>query len=577
MRNFTTFVLLFLISTGLQSFSQNPNNNCPPPDAYAILDINNVNARINAGSSLWWDKQSTNYYEVPAGSGINSMYSATICMGGKDENNQLHFAGNTYHANGYDYYMGPVSNDGNLTIDNSTCSQYNQLFKINKQQVLDFIEWWNDKAAFPDYKVPDVIKNWPAHGDVSKNQSYYLAPFYDNNGDGKYNYNDGDYPYFDIKNELCGSRQVGPENNTILYDQVLKGDQSIFQVMNDAGNQHEGTGGKIIGLEIRMQAYAYETNDALNDATFYSYEIINRSTKTYSNFWFGLYTDCEVGYAYDDRIASDVARGLGYSYNGDDYDGPWANQTYGYQPPMVGIDFFQGLYMDADSIDNPMHFPDGSLICDVNINGQNFGDSIIDNERYGMRKFMYSYKFQSHWQWPQSASELFNMIRGIWPDGTTLQYGGLGHPLTSSYGPDCSFMFPENSDPCLWNTNGISPNGNPIWSEESLNHPAYDRQYITSTGPVTLKPGAVNYVTIGVPWARSSSGDNMETLELLRKADDQIQAMFDNCFSKLQGPHAPDLIVHESDNELIFYLTNRKISNNYQEKIFRMGSHNNFT
>ena len=53
-------------------------------------------------------------------------------------------------------------------------------------------------VLFPGYEVPDIIQNWPAHGDVAAGQDYYLAPFYDNNDDGTYNWQDGDYPWHDI-------------------------------------------------------------------------------------------------------------------------------------------------------------------------------------------------------------------------------------------------------------------------------------------------------------------------------------------------------------------------------------------
>ncbi len=33
-----------------------------------------------------------------------------------------------------------------------------------------------------------------------------------------------------------------------------------------------------IGLEIRAQAFEFQTNDAINNCTFYNYQIINRSS-----------------------------------------------------------------------------------------------------------------------------------------------------------------------------------------------------------------------------------------------------------------------------------------------------------
>jgi hypothetical protein len=86
-----------------------------------------------------------------------------------------------------------------------------------------------------------------------------------------------------------------------------------------------------------------------------------------------------------------------------------------------------------------------------------------------------------------------------------------------------------------------------------------------SAGPFTLEPGAVNYITFGVPWARATSGGSWASVELLRVVDDKCQALFDNCFKVIDGPNAPDLTIRELDQQLIIYLSNTAISNNYKE------------
>jgi hypothetical protein len=68
-----------------------------------------------------------------------------------------------------------------------------------------------------------------------------------------------------------------------------------------------------------------------------------------------------------------------------------------------------------------------------------------------------------------------------------------------------------------------------------------------------------------VPWARATSGGAWASVELLRVVDDKCQALFDNCFKVIDGPNAPDLTIRELDQELIIYLSNTAISNNYKE------------
>ena len=53
-----------------------------------------------------------------------------------------------------------------------------------------------------------------------------------------------------------------------------------------------------------------------------------------------------------------------------------------------------------------------------------------------------------------------------------------------------------------------------------------------SAGPFTMQPGSVNYVTMGVVWARDSTGPGL-SLAKLREADDEAQALFGNCFDEV--------------------------------------------
>lgn len=589
------------------------------------LDINNVRTIIYSYGNGWFIENAE--YEIPKGSRKTSMFSFSLWIGGIDVNNNLKLAAYRYgqgtqataHVKN-DFWPGPLTVDGTAAVDQVTCAQYDQLFPMTRLEVEAFLAWQDNKAEFPNYTIPPSIKNWPAHGDISKGQAYYLAPFVDVNGDGDYNPDDGDYPYYDLANKLCphnlkpGEKPAhaklknGEPDDTlgILVDQVIKGDQTLWNVFNDKGNFHSETQGAPIGLEIRMQSFAFATNDEINNMTFYSYEIINRSTFTLTNTYFSQWVDPDLGYVNDDYVGCDVKRGLGYCYNGTPIDGSGQIQAYGAHPPAVGVDFFQGPYLDPDGYDNPSYNgkgiagpsfhgdcsivgqngsiidmtygPDNSktgsfLIRSEAINGVNFGDGIVDNERYGMRRFVYHNNSNAgvpgYMTDPLYAPEYYNFLKGIWKDNTKMYYGGNANVTDpKSYGPACDFMFPGDSDPCDWGTNGEPPHGPQFWSEETAGNPPQDRRFMQSAGPFTLQPGACNYITVGIPWARAN-GTPMESVELLRLVDDKCQALFDNCFAVLNGPNAPDLTIEELDKELILYITNRKSNdagNNYQEK-----------
>lgn len=551
---------------------------CLAASASTDLNINNVRARINTGGDMWWDLQGNPEYFIPKSTYKTSMFSAALWIGGLDVNGQLKLAAQRYRGEGVDYFTGPLSTDGSASVDAETCDEYDKHFIITRAEVEGFIAAYTLDPTLAGYDVPRAIKEYPAHGNPDKQQSYYLAPFYDVNGDGNYRWKDGDYPYYDFDNELCPTNlpagtpiATTMEGNGILVDQVLKGDQTIWWVFNDKGNIHTETKGSAIGMEIRAQAFAFATNDEINNMTFYSYEIINRSTYRLAETYFSQWVDTDLGDAYDDYVGCDVARGLGYCFNGVDPDGSGRPQDYGAQPPAVGVDFFQGPYMDPDGLDNPRYDVNGDLICDVGINGVNFGDGIVDNERFGMRRFVYHNNLGGYWAMtdPDIAPEYYNFLRGIWKDNEVMRYWGNGHPNAGGTGPACAFMFPGDSDPCNWGTNGVDPgitSGN-YWTEVQAGNDPYDRRFMQSAGPFTLEPGAVNYITVGIPWARATSGGPWQSVVLLRQVDDKCQTLFDNCFKVLDGPDAPDLTIQELDGELILYITNRKgVSNNFVSK-----------
>lgn len=572
---------------------------CLPASSSNELTVNNVRAYIETGGTMWFKEVAE--YEVPRGSGMTSMFCAALWIGGRDANGQLKLAAVRFRQVGDDYWTGPLKIQGASTTQ-SECIKFDKHFKITRAEVDEHINSWNTSG----YVMPSSIANWPAHGD--EGYSYYLAPFKDVNENGEYDPENGDYPYYDVNNDLCPWTEdnialaaahalprtpedlmyYGPDwqnsNGMIYADHVLKGDETLFWIFNDNGGPHTETQGSPIGLEIRGQCFGFATNDELNNMTFYSYEIINRSTYTLTNTFFSQWVDPDLGYAYDDYVGCDVARGLGYCYNGANVDGSGQTWAYGDQPPAVGVDFFQGPYMDPDNRDNPKFHADSAQFsgyCDkflnsafeadqMAINGVNFGDSIIDNERFGMRRFVYHNNDNTVVGDPRVAYEYYNMLQGVWKDNTKMRYGGNAHASNGGNGPECDFMFPGLSDVCNWGTNGVDPNptqfGADGWTEANVGNAAYDRRFMQSAGPFTLKPGSVNYITVGIPWARAAQGGAQASVDLLKLADDKCQSLFENCFKTLDGPDAPDVTIRELENELVLYLSNNnKNSNNYHE------------
>ena len=584
--------------------------NCSPSTANISLEFNDVKAFIEQGGSMFQNRNAgVASYEIPKKSGLHVIYAGALWMGGTDVNGQLKLAALRYRQ-GNDFWAGPLSvtpgsgnydprypvgdnvvrDFGEANIDPDQCIAYDRFYTIRKAEIIKFNLSWecdngvttegcNDVIA-PTAEELNRIYGWPAHGDVSRGQDYYLAPYYDRNQDGVYNPQDGDHPWYD---DILGRDDVecGIDRRITLF-----GDETHWWVFNDKGNIHTETNGDPIGMEIRAQAFAFATNDEINRMTFYNYELINRGTQTLFNTYFSQYLDADVGNYVDDYAGCDVSRGLGYMYNGDLNDqSDGGRKGYGENPPAIGCDFFEGPYQDADGIDNVGPYFDAATQTEVVPTvlaaiagkgivyrgvGIGYSDGIVDNERFGMRRFTY-YTSTSQFPYndPTTAAQYYNFMSGSWANGSEMFYGGLGYAgSTGATTVPSDYMFPGDSDPLYWATGGVDmssafPNG---WDESTNNNPNGDRRFVQSAGPFILKPGAVNNITVGLVYGRGSEGSLFSSVNAMKRADTKAQALFDACFKILSPPDAPQLRIQELENELILMIDNPSSSNNYKEE-----------
>lgn len=558
-----------------------PAAGCSPAAAVAIIEFNNVRARLETtGGTMFQDRGlGIAAYYVPKQNDEDvdplyaAVYAAGLWIGGVDGGGQLKVAAAMFRS-GNDFWPGPLD-DLTSDVDPETCQIFDQYFSVSRAEVNAFVAWHADPSAYPDYQIPASILNYPAKGNtVTKQagQSYYvsqeLAPFFDVNGNTFYEPLQGDYPKYDL---------IGDVDCRVERDIRLFGDTTIWFVFNDKGNVHTESLSELpIGMEVHGQAFAFATNDEINDMTFYNYELINKSSFTFTETYFGQWVDSDLGNYNDDFVGCDAQRGLGYVYNGDNEDEDNGGISgYGKTPPALGVDFFEGPYADNDGMDNPLTENVQNAIDSNGIPysglGIGYGDGIVDNERYGMRKFVYYNSGAPGITGngdPQVAQHFYDYLSGRWLNGSGFVWGGDGNPNGTGH-PDnlaADLIFPGDSDPLFWSTKGIQPPTNE-WSEyEEGNTPA-DRRFLQSAGPFTLEPGAINDLTVGFVYARAETGDNLASVTYLEVADDKAQALFDNCFKVLDGPNTPDVTIQELDRELILFLSNNNpISNNFNEQ-----------
>ena len=382
-------------------------------------------------------------YEAPKGSGINAIFSGSIWIGGLDSGNTLSMTGHLYRQGGVDFFAGPVSDSG--VTNTAVCNEFDRVWKLDASDIENFLA---GQAA-----VEEII-SWPAKGN-----SYFintisndLAPFYDENGDGSYNHEDGDYP-------------------------LIKGDQAVFWVFNDAGNLHTETGGGQFGIEVHAMAYSFIDSGHVNNTTFYDYTLINRSDREYHDTYIGVFTDIDLGEASDDFVGFDVDRKMAYGYNGDAFDD--LPNGYGADLAMIGIQMNKAPYLD-NGAESEMH-------NSTHLTSTFFGDP------YGT---------------PSISFEYYNFLKGL---------DEFGSPRLSSQGDTVLHTYPD------------SPNeGGESMCNTGINAGEY--KTLMSFGPVTLSAGDKNSFSYSVVWARDSSfnGSGCPDISMFQDAADSVDQFYNH-------------------------------------------------
>src|SRR6187455_159021 len=122
MKKHTGTMLIFALAfLPMRAISQ---SQCNIPIAQADLDINNVRTTILVGGDMWWDLSNPKY-EVPVGTGKNSLYAGCLWIGGVDAGGQIKVAAQTYRQTGIDFWAGPMDTSTvNITADQ--CQLYDR-------------------------------------------------------------------------------------------------------------------------------------------------------------------------------------------------------------------------------------------------------------------------------------------------------------------------------------------------------------------------------------------------------------------------------------------------------------------
>ncbi len=352
MRRIYTSFALFL---GIAIASAQPDSLAPVSTA---LDTNNINFTSMANGDMGWD-----YIErttlAPKTGDAGFLFASSLWLGAPDNTGNLHLAANTYKQNGLDYWPGPIGDDYDTDYDDT----YNRSWLVSSDQIMFHREQFN----LAGYVMPEVIENWPGNGNTTNGESAQLAPYYDINSNEIYEPHFGDFP-------------------------LIRGNKAIFIMYNDDREIHASSGGAKIGAEVHMMIYAYDSVEPeLDNSVFVHYEVFNRGSVDFLEFYAGVFNDWELGGYADDYIACDIDRNLSMVFNTDNFD--------------------EDIY-SVDSLD---------IINGYGINPPAAGMVSLNEDIY------------VHWSWnnnfnpktgnPEEAEHYFNYLNAMWKDGSINSWG----------------------------------------------------------------------------------------------------------------------------------------------------------
>lgn len=477
--------------------------------SYENIDLNNINARVDKDVLFMDRANSISGFEVPKGSGSNTIYASNIWFAGIDNSGQLKGYADTYTS----YSPGQWPDRGGCAgpiMDNQYYESYSYKWdRVWKVSAIDIQNHINGLGT------TEAILNWPAHGDVSKGQAFDLAPYYDVDGNGYYDPSSGDYP-------------------------IIKGQQAIYFIRN-SNRSYNSYQFAAPYIEFHGMVYAYNCpeDSAINNTLFLDYTMYNRSPFTYTDCYFGQWVDFDLGNWGDDYVGCDVSRGTFYAYNGDNFDEDGGGVTgYGITPPAQGVTFLKGAQQDNDGIDNPFTTNIPTAIAQNGIPyaglGTGFGDGILDNEFLGLSHFM-SYNIGAVINGngdPRNGVDIYDYLQGNWLDSVgSVTWGGDGNPLTTGNTIAADYLFPGDSDPLFWSTQGAPVTPVPWTEVEAGNYPG-DRRGMGSTGPFTFNPGAVIEMELAFVFGRDYNGtDNWSSLAVMQERVDSIRSYHANGFA----------------------------------------------
>jgi hypothetical protein len=474
--------------------------------ATAAMDINNLNAlQENNGFSDFNPNSNLEGTVFPIGTGKNAVFQGGFLWGGYVPGDaQVRVGGSAYRTG---LEPGPINSDGQPA--DPTNAAYS-IYRVRPDVYpggpsVDLTSdaaaesYWNPGSPLTTDQLRAQYEsdwtNWPAKG--NPNAPDLGAPFYDGNGNGKYD----------------------PDPSSGDIPGVPGASQTIYYVANDE-NPNLTTnlyGTQPLGLEVHVTMWAYALQGALGNMYFKKWDLINKGYQhnTIDSMFVSYWTDVDLGTATDDLVGCDTTLSLQYCYNGEPTDATYAPLP----PPATGFDFFQGPIVQGSASDSAIF--EGKIVHGMRnlpmtaayffVNGDaNFGDPPQGE--------------------PDGSTQFYHFFNG--------EYGLSGLPFTDPNGKTTKFAF--SGDP-------VAGTG---WLD-GVTLPPGDRRQGMASGPFNMAPGDTQEVVVAEMFAGAVPSVNyLQAVSLLKVYDQTAQNAYDHFFNLPSAPPAPHVQTLAGNNKV---------------------------
>jgi hypothetical protein len=309
------FVGIFLISSGI--FPQKPGGKITYKTtgypSFTYLNLNNISTVFrNNGISDLDIFLSNSGFKYPKETGNTAVFCSGLLWGAKIAGDpQVRVGGSSYREG---LLGGKILSPG---IAEDPNDPHVRIYRVRPDvypggpQVDLYWEAFDEGKTEPEVRAQYVL-------DWTEWRAQDGAPYLDGNNNGQYDPDpaSGDVP--------------GIEGAI----------QTIWFVANDldAALTTFMYGTMPIGIEYQATMWEYKDSLGFDNLFFRKYKLINKSYDTFDSMYISMWSDPDIGDAWDDFVGCDTLLNLGYSYNAFDIDSFYLPLP----PPAVGFDLIRG-------------------------------------------------------------------------------------------------------------------------------------------------------------------------------------------------------------------------------------------